>query len=233
MKVILGEKSLSSLFRILRQELTTVFPAMWYCFTTTKGEEKWSSEVHVRSCGFRRCTLIFSASFAGFFWALQVPCGVASNCEERHGSTPQIYTTLDHILAHLLVSLWPTKNMQFCRVRSNCAACWQDSFGVLWTVSQASLTDFTAYLSVKAPVKLTNFVSMKILYMTLTQRVMGSTLRDLNRNKTSKQKRVQLAGPNKRKNWRLEKIGDSGTKPVILNIVSVQQTTSTSQQRGR
>ena len=36
MKVIFGQKSQSSLFRILRQVLTTVFPAMCYCFTTAK-----------------------------------------------------------------------------------------------------------------------------------------------------------------------------------------------------
>jgi len=40
--------------------------------------------------------------------------------------------------------------------RSNCVAYWQVSFGMLWTVSQASLTDFTTYLPVKVPVKLTN-----------------------------------------------------------------------------
>ena len=117
MKVMFGTNSLSSLFRILRQELTTVFPAMWSCFTTAKGTENWSLAVHVRPRGFDRCTTIFGASFAGLFWALQAPCGVASDLKERHGSTPQIYTTLDHILAHLLVSPWPTKNMQFCRVR--------------------------------------------------------------------------------------------------------------------
>jgi len=116
MKVIFGEKSLSSLFRILTQELITVFPAMWYRFTRAKGAENWSRAVHVRPRGFERCTAIFGASFAGLFWALQAPCGVASNWKERHGSTPQFYTTLDHILAHLLVSPWPTKNMQFCRV---------------------------------------------------------------------------------------------------------------------
>jgi len=116
MKVIFKAKSLSSLFRILRQLLTTVFPAMWYCFITAKGAENWSRAVHVRLRGFERCTAIFGASFAGLFWALQAPCGVASIWKERHGSTPQIHTTLDHILAHLLVSPWPTKNMQFCRV---------------------------------------------------------------------------------------------------------------------
>jgi len=38
-------------------------------------------------------------SFAGLFWALQATCSVASNWKERHGSTPQICTTLDHTLA--------------------------------------------------------------------------------------------------------------------------------------
>ena len=81
MKVIFGEnlKSLSSLLRILRQELTTVLPAMWYCFSTAKGAENWSRAVHVRPRGFERCTAIFGASFAGLFWALQAPCGVARN----------------------------------------------------------------------------------------------------------------------------------------------------------
>jgi len=68
------------------------------------------------SSGFEKCTAIFVASFAGLLWALQAPCGVASNWKERHGSTPQIYTTLDHILTHLLVSPWLIKNMQFFRV---------------------------------------------------------------------------------------------------------------------
>jgi len=85
-------------------------------FTTAEGAENWSRAVHVRPCGFGRCTAIFGASFAGIFWALQAPCGVASSWKERHGSTPQIYTTLDHILAHLLVFPGPNKNMQFCRV---------------------------------------------------------------------------------------------------------------------
>jgi len=116
MKVIFGKKSLSSLLRIFKQELTTVFPVIWYYFTTAKGAENWSLAVHVRPLGFLRCTAIFSASFAGLFWAQQAPCGVASNWKERHGSTPQIYKTLDHILARLLLSPWFTKNMQFCRV---------------------------------------------------------------------------------------------------------------------
>jgi len=58
----------------------------------------------VRPRGFERCTAIFGASFAGLFWALQAPCGVASKWKERHGSTPRIYTRLDDILAHLLMS---------------------------------------------------------------------------------------------------------------------------------
>jgi len=80
--------------------------------------------------------------------------------------------------------------------RSNCVACWQVSFGVLWTVSQASLTDFTTYLPVKAPVKLTNSTicaRWKSSMRRLHKRVLGSILRDLNRNKTCRQKRVQLA----------------------------------------
>jgi len=40
MKVIFGEKSLSSLFRILRQELINKFHAMSYYFTTGKGAKK-------------------------------------------------------------------------------------------------------------------------------------------------------------------------------------------------
>jgi len=62
MKVIFGEKSLSSMFRLLRQELTTVFPDMWYCFTTAKGAENWSRAIHVRLRGFERCTVIFGES---------------------------------------------------------------------------------------------------------------------------------------------------------------------------
>jgi len=115
---------------------------MWYCFTTAKGVENWSRAVHVRPRGFERCTAIFGASFAGLFWALQAPCSVASNCKERHASTPQIYTRLDDILAHLLVSPWLTKNMQFFRVDQSvlhvdtsplgCVACWHVPFGILW-----------------------------------------------------------------------------------------------------
>ena len=81
-----------------------MFPAMSNCFTTAKGAENGSRAVRVRPRGFERCTAIFVASSAGLFWALQAPCGVASNWKERRGSTPQIYTILDHILAHLLVS---------------------------------------------------------------------------------------------------------------------------------
>jgi len=86
MQVIFGEKSLSSLFRISRQDLTTVFPAMWCCFTTAKGAENRPRAVHVCPRGFERCTAIFDASFAGLFWALQAPCGVASYWKERHES---------------------------------------------------------------------------------------------------------------------------------------------------
>jgi len=57
------------------------------------------------SSEIERCEAIFGASFAGLFWGLQAPCGVASDWKERHGSTPQFCTTLDHTLAHLLESL--------------------------------------------------------------------------------------------------------------------------------
>jgi len=91
---------------------------MWYNFTTAKGAENWSRAVHVRPRGFERCTAIFGASFAGLFRALQAPCGVASNWKERHGSPPQIYTSLDDILAHdilahLVVSLDPPTTCSF------------------------------------------------------------------------------------------------------------------------
>ena len=76
----------------------------------------WKIYSDFRCIFFERCTAIFGASFAGLFWALQDPWGFASIWKEIHGSTQQIYTTLDHILAHLLVSPWPTKNMQFYRV---------------------------------------------------------------------------------------------------------------------
>jgi len=81
--------------------------------TARKGAENWSRAVHVRPRGLERCTAIFGASFARLFWTMQAPCGVASKWKERHGSTPQIYTTLHHILAHLLVSPWPTKTCSF------------------------------------------------------------------------------------------------------------------------
>jgi len=170
MKVIFKAKSLSSLFRILRQLLTTVFPAMWYCFTTAKGAENWSRAVHVRLRGFERCTAIFGASFAGLFWALQAPCGVASIWKERHGSTPQIHTTLDHILAHLLVSPWPTKKCSFAGSIKLC--CMLTS--LFWDTvdSFAGLFDgfyymFTGESTSKAD-KFDNLGSMKILNTPLT-----------------------------------------------------------------
>jgi len=45
MKVIFGGKSLSSLFRILRQEFTTVFPAMYIILP----QQKVRKNDHVRS----------------------------------------------------------------------------------------------------------------------------------------------------------------------------------------
>jgi len=68
---------------------------------------------------------------------------------------------------------------------------------MLWTVSQASLTNFTTYLPMKAPVKLTSLTicaRLKSSVLFLHKRVLGSVLRDLNRNKTSRQKRVHQAG---------------------------------------
>jgi len=68
---------------------------------------------------------------------------------------------------------------------------------MLWTVSQVSLTDFNTHLPVKAPVKVTNLTicaRWKYSIRLLHKRVLGSVLTDLNRNKPSRQKRVQLAG---------------------------------------
>ena len=42
-----------------------------------------------------------------------------------------------------------------------------------------------------------------------------------------------IAVPSNRKNWGLETIRESGTNPVILNIVGARPTASTSQQRGK
>jgi len=94
MQVIFGEKSLSSLFRILRQEFTTVFPAMWYCFTTAKGAENWSRAVHVRPRGFERCTSIFGASFAGLFWALQASFAASQVTGRKDTQVPHEFTQL-------------------------------------------------------------------------------------------------------------------------------------------
>jgi len=52
MKFIFGEKSLSSLFRILRQELTTVFPAMYIVLPQQK----------VRKIDHLRCTCVLVVS---------------------------------------------------------------------------------------------------------------------------------------------------------------------------
>jgi len=69
---------------------------------------------------------------------------------------------------------------------------------MLWAVLQVSLTDlFTTYLSVKAPVELTNLTicaRCKSSIRLLHKRVLGSVLRDVNRNKTSRHNRVLLAG---------------------------------------
>jgi len=112
MKVIFGEKSLSSLFRILRQELTTVFPAMWYCFTTAKGAENWSRAVHVRPRGFERCPAIFGASFAGLFWALQETSKYPTN----------LHNSISHSCASFGVSLTHQKHTVL-QGQSNCVAC--------------------------------------------------------------------------------------------------------------
>jgi len=68
---------------------------------------------------------------------------------------PNLHNTRSHSCASFGVSLTHQKH-EVLQGRSNCVAYWQVSFGILWTVLQASLTDFTTYLPVKAPVKLTN-----------------------------------------------------------------------------
>jgi len=77
-------------------------PATWYYFTTQK----------VRTIDHVQSTCV--SWVACLFWALQAI--IASNWKERHGSTPQICTTLDHTLVCLFVSPWFLKKMQFCRV---------------------------------------------------------------------------------------------------------------------
>ena len=137
--------------------------------------ENWSRAVHVRPRGFERCEAIFVASFAGLFWALQAPRGVASNWKERHGSTPQICTALHHTLAYLLVSPWFPKNMQFGRL----IKLWCMLTGLCWDTvnSFASLFDkfyymFTCESTSKAD-KFDNLGSMKILNTPLTQKRSG------------------------------------------------------------
>jgi len=116
--------------------------------------------------------------------------------KERPGSTPQICIIVDDTLPHLLVSPWNPKNMQFCKVDHNCVACWQVSFGILWTVSQVFLTDFTTFSLATAPVKLANltfWARRKSYTRLLHKRDLRSVLsRDINRNKPPRQKRVQL-----------------------------------------
>jgi len=68
---------------------------------------------------------------------------------------------------------------------------------VLWTVLQASLTDFTTCLPVKVPVKLTNLIicaRWKSSIRLLHKRALGSVLRDLIRNKNYRQKKGASAG---------------------------------------
>ena len=164
---------------------------IWFLGKNRKKTQKIDLDRYISTANFSILKFDF------FRINMQAPCGVASNWKERHGSTPQIYTTLDHILAHLLsVSLTHQKHVVL-QGQSNCVACWQVSFGVLWTVLQASLTDFTKCSPVKAPVKLTYLTicaRWKSSVCLLHKRILGSVLRDQNRNKTSRQKRVQLAG---------------------------------------
>ena len=196
MKVIFGEKSLSSLFRIWRQELTTVFPAVYIVLPQQK---VWKIE-HVRSTcvlvglkDVQRCLvhlLLVSSGQCRPLAASQVTG--RKDMEVSHKFT-QPYITFLRIFWCLLD---PPKTCSFAGLIKLCCML-TVSFGVLWTVSQTSLTDSTTYLPVKAPVKLTNltiFAQWKSSIRLLHKRILGSVLRDLNRNKTCRQKRVQLAG---------------------------------------
>jgi len=103
-------------------------------------------------------------SFAGLFRVQQAPCGVANNSWERHGSTPQICTTVNLTHANLLMSPWPHKNMQFIRANQTVP-----HFGLFWDAvdSFAGLFDgfyyiFTGECTSKVD-KFDNLRTMKIL----------------------------------------------------------------------
>jgi len=128
------------------------------CFTTGKDARKlitcvivvWKNvspidflHVHILHVSFGHCRPLAAS---------QVTC--RKDTEVLHK-----FTTLDHTHAHLLMSCWPPKNMQFCRFhqtvspfdRSLLGCCGQFRRS-LWRV----LLHIDWYWLVRAPVRLTN-----------------------------------------------------------------------------
>jgi len=192
---------------------------------SAKGAKNWWRAVHVRPRGFERCTAIFGASFACLFWAVQAPCGVASNCKQRHATTPQICTSLDQTLAHLLVSI-NLDSPNTCRfagsikvccmltssvLHVDCVACWLCCMltGFFWDTVDSFARLFAGFYymftgeSTSKADKFVNLGSIKILNTPVTQQRSGIRTKrhDLNRNKTPRQQRVQLEGLQGWESW--------------------------------
>ena len=156
MNVIFGDKSLSSLFRILRQELITVFAAMWCCLP----QQKVRKIDHVRST----CVLVglkdvqrFSVHLLLVSFGHCRPLAASQVAGRKDMEVPHKFTQPYIIFLRIFWCLLDPPKHAVLQGRSNCVTCWLVSFGVPWTVLQASLTDSTTYLPVKAPVKLTNW----------------------------------------------------------------------------
>ena len=104
---------------------------------------------HVRPQGLRKDHVVkrFSPgpSYACLFRALQAPCGIARISYLQHGSSPQLCPAIDRTHAHRVMFFLFRNNPAagFCCL--NGVALSRVSFGVLWTVSQVSLTYFTTY----------------------------------------------------------------------------------------
>jgi len=163
--------------------LTTVFPATWYYVATAKGAENWSRAVHVRprasTCvhvrprGLESCKAILGASFAGLFWALQAPCGVASNLEGKTWKYPtNLHNRWWHSSASFGVSLKPQKHAvlqgrsQLCSMLTGLFRDTVDSFAGLFN---GFYYIFTGDSTSKAG-KFDILGSKKILYTPLTQK---------------------------------------------------------------
>ena len=122
------------------------------CFTTGKDAKKlvivvWKNvspidflPVHILQVSFRHCRPLAASRFA------------------RSKDMQVLHKCAQPYMIHMPI-FWclvdPPKTCS-CVFSSNRVTFWHVSFGMLRTVSQVSLTGFTTYRLVKAPVKLTN-----------------------------------------------------------------------------